>query len=606
MAAMKKSKIIDYLDGRRLKNAVIASAKKIGRNRKTLNDINVFPVPDGDTGSNMVETMDVIAKGAEQAEHDSFDAMSSIIADSALEGARGNSGVILAQFFQGLAEKALGKKRVATHEFAHVVQTAVQSAEAAVSQPKEGTILTVMRDWADHIRKQAHVETNYLVLLKDALTRARQSLADTPKKLKVLRTAGVVDAGAQGFVHILEGMLEFLETGQLSAISASAHVAEKVLHHTHTAEEVAKYQYCTQCLVKGEDIDRTLLQGLLAPFGDSLLVIGSHKKVRIHIHSNEPDKVFDAVAGFGEVLHKKAENMRAQYEQKKRASLKGSIAIVTDSTCDLPVDFLRENNVLIVPVSLRLDGKTFVDKVDIQPEEFYQIFKASKKEVSTSQPSPALFKKVYEQAAQQYQSIISIHLSKHISGTINGARLALQSMKEKRPFALIDAHATSVGLGLIVKEAIRLVKSGKHYEQVVDALTVAVKNLRLYASLPDFKRAIKSGRIPKVKGLLALLLNIRPVISFGDDGQVTDVAKVIGAKNVPARVYKQAVNYARTLQQPRFGIAHAGNPSMAEALAEKLRIQFKTDDVYVMPASPALGAQLGIGALALAVLGDKP
>jgi uncharacterized protein len=602
---MKKIKIIKYLDGFRLKHSIIASAIKVDQNQEILNDINVFPVPDGDTGTNMAETMQVIAKGAENAEHTSFGDMSDTIADSALEGARGNSGVILAQFFQGLADKARGKSRLETHDFAHVVDTAVQNAEAAVSQPKEGTILTVMRDWANHVKEHAHLESNFIELLKSALGRARQSLADTPKKLKVLRAAGVVDAGAQGFVHILEGMLEFLETGKMTAMSAGVHVVDKIRHHSHSAEEVAKFQFCTQCLIIGENVDRAQLRNQLTPLGDSIIVIGSNKKSRIHIHSNEPEHVFEIAASYGKVTGKKAENMRAQFEQTMAASTMGNIALVTDSTCDLPDEILRENNVYIVPVNLRIDGKEFIDKVDIQPDEFYKIFEASDRKVSTSQPSLAAFKNTYEQAAKNYKSIISIHISKHISGTINGARLALQSLKENRTFSVVDSHATSVGLGLIVKEAISLVKSGMSHKDIVDSLNDAVKNLRLYASLPAFKHAIKSGRIPKTKGVLALLLNIRPVVSFDKNGKITDVAKVLGARNVPAKVFKLAVQYAEKVERPRFAIAHAKNEKVAEEMAATLRRQFKTDEVFIQPASPALGAQLGLGAMAISVLGNS-
>ena len=558
-----------------------------------LDEINVFPVPDGDTGANMAETMEVIARGAENAEHESFDEMSNAIADSALDGARGNSGVILAQFFQGLADRARGKKKLATKDFAGVVETAV------------GTILTVMRDWADHLKEHAPGEANFVALLKSALDRARQSLADTPKKLKVLRLAGVVDAGAQGFVHILEGMQEFLETGKMSAISKSAHVVDKILHHSHSAEEVAKYQFCTQCLINGEKIDRSELRRQLTPLGDSLIVIGSHKKSRIHIHSNEPEKVFHIAAAFGDVVQRKAENMRAQYDHKAQKEARGQIALVTDSTCDLAADYLYDNNVFVVPVGLRLDDKSFIDKVDIQPDEFYQIFSASNKKVSTSQPSLAAFKKVYQQAAQNYKSIISIHLSKHISGTINGARVALESLPKKLPFTVIDSRATSVGLGLIVKEAVELIKKDLPFEHIVSALNEAVGNLRLYASLPAFKHAIKSGRIPKTKGALALLLNIRPVVSFDREGKVTDVAKVLGPGKAPGKAFEKAVEYARKLQRPRFGIAHAAAAEMAEGYAAKLLQLFPGADVFVLPASPALGAQLGLGALAIAVLGES-
>lgn len=600
---MKKSKIIKYLDGIRFKHSIIASAKKVEQNQQHLNDINVFPVPDGDTGTNMAETMRTIAEGAERSPHKSFGDVSENIADSALEGARGNSGVILAQFFQGLADKVIGKKHVETHEFALAVHGAVENAEEAISDPREGTILTVMRDWANHIKEHAHIKTDFIELLKSGLDSARQSLANTPKKLKELKKAGVVDAGAEGFVHILEGMVDFLENGKIAAIAAGSQVLDKVRHHTHNAEEAAKFQFCTQCFIKGDEIDRDELKEKLSAFGDSLIVIGTKKKARIHVHSNNPDGVFAVAEEYGEIVQTKVEDMRAQFDSKLNTQKHG-IALVTDSTCDVPDKVLRDANVHVVPLHLKIKDKSFIDRVEIQPEEFYQLYAASGGDISTSQPSIASFADVYRKLANEYESVISMHITKHLSGTINGARVAAKPFMKKMQIDIIDAHSTTVGLGLVVQEAARLMQQGLAHSAIVEKLRTAVQNMRFFVSIPSLKQAIKSGRIPKAKGFIGTLLNIKPVISFDSDGKVIEAAKVMGLEKVRQKVYDMAASYAETVKNPRFGIAHVMNLDLAERYKQDLQALFRTNDIFITAASPALGAHVGFGACAIAVLGD--
>jgi uncharacterized protein len=601
---MDRKEIITYLDGFRLKHSIIASAARVGQKQEELNEINVFPVADGDTGTNMAETMQSIADSAHDLEHDSFAEMSSAIADSALEGARGNSGVILAQFFQGLAEKVVGKKQVLTHEFAHAVESAVAYAESAVSQPKEGTILTVMRDWAAHIKEYAIVKSDFIDLLKGALARARVSLADTPKKLKVLRKAGVVDAGAQGFVHILEGMQEFLENGKLAALSVGSQVMDTIRHHTHHAEDAVRYQFCTQCLILGEDINRDHLKAQLTPLGDSLIVIGSRIKARIHIHSDHPQQVFEIAARHGQVLRTKTEDMRAQLRNRAKADKRTGIALLTDSTCDLPEEVLKQYQVCVAPVFLKIKDKTFIDRVEIQPDEFYKLYAASGGDISTSQPSTAAFAKLFQEAACSHRSIIAIHLSRQLSGTINGARIAARSLNDTPTVDVIDSRSLSVGLGLIVQEAARLISRGLTHQQVVEKVNEAIKRLRFFVSIPSLKQLIKSGRVPKMKGWMGELLHIKPVISLDQEGKVVEAAKVFGQAAVREKVFELAASYAATLKNPRFAIAHVMNRPLAEAYRKRLVDRFATDDIFINDASPALGAHVGFGACGIAIVGD--
>ncbi len=243
---------IKYLNGIRFKRFIIHSAQRINQTEQYLNDINVFPVADGDTGTNMAATMNSIVKEIKKCKESSFARISSIIADSALTGARGNSGAILAQFFQGLAEATKDKVRLSTETFAQAATKAAEQARNAISNPQEGTIITVMKDWANHLTEHAPNTPDFVELFKKALSKAKDSLAQTPDKLLILKKAGVVDAGAQGFVNILEGIVSFIEYGKIKSLKVIASTTKKMsnsnLEKVNSEINICWYiYYCLIC-----------------------------------------------------------------------------------------------------------------------------------------------------------------------------------------------------------------------------------------------------------------------------------------------------------------------------------------------------------------------
>jgi uncharacterized protein len=208
---------IAYLDGRRLRRGLLAGAATVRESASYLDSINVFPVPDGDTGTNMAATLSTVARGLRGSAPRAAGRTMRAAADAALEGARGNSGAILAQFIHGLAEELGHEVRLGVLAFSKAVQIAAQKTRAAVSRPREGTILTVIHDWAGSLREHAEGQPDFFHVWKLALEAARRSLERTRELLPEARKAGVVDAGASGFVRYLEGMDAFLEGGNLRA-----------------------------------------------------------------------------------------------------------------------------------------------------------------------------------------------------------------------------------------------------------------------------------------------------------------------------------------------------------------------------------------------------
>ncbi|MBU1290927.1 DegV family EDD domain-containing protein [bacterium] len=596
---------IKYLNGIRFKRFIINSAQRINQMEQYLNDINVFPVADGDTGTNMAATMSSIVKGIKKCKESSFTKIISVIADSALTGARGNSGAILAQFFQGLAEATKDKVRLSTETFAQAATKAAEQARKAISHPQEGTIITVMKEWANHLAEHAPQTPDFAELFKKSLSKAKDSLAQTPDKLLILKKAGVVDAGAQGFVNILEGIVNFIEYGKIKSLKAITSTTNKMRSfNLGKVDSGINFQFCTECLLEGISLDLKTIKQKLSFLGDSLIIAGSKNKAHIHIHTDKPEDVFTELSEFGTIVRTKVDDMHKQHTKIKLDTQK-NIGLVTDSTCDLPPELIKKYNIQIVPIVIQVGKKSYLDQVEIKPKDFIHILETSNEKLSTSQPAPAFFKKVYDKAAAKYESIISIHISEKLSGTIQGARMGCKDMEYVNKIHIIDSKTSSVALGLLVAEAAQLIQEGCKLEEIINRLKIAADNVKIFISIPTLKYLMRSGRLSKTKGLLGTLLNLKPILTVNSDGNIVEAAKVIGQNRVIHKTVDLAIKFAKSVKNPRFGITHVAAPELAQWYGYKIRNVFNSSKVMISEASPALSVHIGIGGAAIAVLGDS-
>jgi len=598
---------IKYLNGIRFKRFIINSAQRINQMEQYLNDINVFPVADGDTGTNMVATMSSIVKGVKKCKESSFTRISSVIADSALIGARGNSGAILAQFFQGLAEATKDKVRLSTETFAQAATKAAEQARNAISNPQEGTIITVMKDWADHLVEHAPQTPDFVELFNKSLSKAEDSLAETPDKLMILKKAGVVDAGAQGFVNILEGIVNFIECGKIKSLKAIASTTKKISSfNLEKVDSEINFQFCAECLLEGNDLDLKTIKQKLSFLGDSLIIAGSKNKAHLHIHTDKPEDVFTELSEFGTIVKTKIDDMHKQNTKIKLDTHSKSIGLVTDSTCDLPTELIKKYNIQIVPVVIQVGKKSYLDQVEVKPKEFIHILETSNEKLSTSQPSPAFFTEAYNKIAPKYESIISLHISEKLSGTIQGARMGCKDMEYSNKIHIVDSKTSSVALGLLVEKTAQLIRKGFDLDEIVERLKLTIKNTRIFVAVPTLKYIIRSGRLNKTKGLLGTLLNLKPILTINSDGNIVEAAKVIGQKKVIRKTLNLAVKFAGTVKNPRFGIAHVAAPELAQWYCDEIHSRFaNSPKAIISEASPALSVHIGIGGAAIAVLGDS-
>jgi DegV family protein with EDD domain len=588
-----------------LRQALLAGSHTLMECQSELNAINVFPVPDGDTGTNLAATAASIVAGLSRVHSNEVAEVARAAAESALMGARGNSGVILAQFFQGLHEKVQGKAVLNTREFGEAVYHAALQSRQALAEPREGTILTVLREWAAWIRSHSAGIRDFSELLRHSVGVARQSLAETPKRLEILRKSGVVDAGAKGFVHLLEGMVQYLETGKVRSAVATHHLVERLRHfHFGRNEGTIRFRYCTQCLVEGQGLNKDKVRSELSRLGDSLIVIGGAQRLRVHIHTNEPEEVFALLHRFGQVTDRKAEDMLSQHLRATEPAHPQGIGLVTDSTCDLPKEFLRKHGIEVVPLTLNIDGRSYRDRQELSPEQFYRMLPRVRTHPTTSQPAPGDFLAVYQRVGRTREAVISIHLSSALSGTYQNAVQAARTL-EGTEIAVLDSKTASIALGLIVQEAALAIEQGLTVQEVLARIRRAIENQRIFVVLPTLTYAVRSGRVSRPKGIIGNLLGLKPILTLTQDGRAVEVARGLSEKHAMQKTLKMVERFLHegNFTSARFGVAHANVPEKAEWYVEQLRQRFAARDVPVVNASPVLGNHTGPGTVAVAVLG---
>ena len=314
----------EMCNGNDLRRVFASATSLLERNAEFINALNVFPVPDGDTGTNMLLTMRAVIKETSRVNSSSATEVATALASAALRGARGNSGVILSQFFKGLAQGLEAKEEFGGHDFAQALEKATECAYKAVSKPTEGTILTVIREAAQGAQKRALEDGRLTKVWQAACDAARDALARTPSMLPVLQEAGVVDAGGQGLVVILEGALrsflgENVETIAIDLTEAIGVKGPKELGSVSeaflTATQEELYGYCTQLLIQGKGLQVDALRERFASISDSTVVVGDDTLIQVHTHTFDPGTIISYAVSQGTISQVKIDNIDEQHQE---------------------------------------------------------------------------------------------------------------------------------------------------------------------------------------------------------------------------------------------------------------------------------------------------
>ena len=598
----------DSLTAPALRRALIAGARRVIAARDGLNRINVFPVADGDTGSNLASTLGSVLNGALSRRSRHAGDLLSQVGNDAIDGARGNSGAILAQFLYGLAEQVRTLPSLDARTLAAAVRNGASSARKALAQPVEGTILSVITAFAEELENTPDAAMrNPREEFARALLRARRALRETPQQLAVLQKAGVVDAGAQGFVDLLEGIAEFVEGGPRAIrIRGNAHAAanesaEPLAAHEHDVDP--QRRWCSECLLTGEALDRDRLRlALEAIDADSIVIAGGATRLRVHAHAASPQALFDACAAQGQVQGMKADDMlRQQYA----AASGRRLAIVTDSAADLPEAIAEHHAIGVVPARVDLDGRDYLDKVGLSTREFYRRMAASRQLPSTSQPPPGDFVREFELALAHHPQVVYVGLSRAVSGTLQSGERAAARDSGGRVRVFDSANAAS-GQALLVWRAAEMAEAGADASAVLAELERLRPLTRLWAITRDISHVVRGGRIPRWAAPLARLTALTPMARIREDGTL-GIASVLFAREHAPEVFARRV--ARKLEAGtrwRLIVGHCDAPAEGERLRQALHARLSIEQSFLVETGAAVGAHAGPGALIVAVQPAPP
>ena len=289
----------------------------------------------------------------------------------------------------------------------------------------------------------------------------------------------------------------------------------------------------------------------------------------------------------------------AQFEDSEMEQ----ISIVTDSSCDLQDEVIKELKINVVPLRINFGTDSYLDKVTMTTGEFYKMFQISDVSPTTSQPTPADFKKIYKSVSKESNQIISIHVSGGASGTLQSAQTVSRNIPDT-VVTTIDSTTTSIALGLLVRYTAGLLEDGRSYDEVVRLTRKMVPNIDIIVGINDVANLIRSGRVPLSKGIMTTLLNLKPIITFDEDGKAKSISVSFGKRGLHKKVLNLLIERAEKYTNLRFAVVHTRAPMLAEWLADHIMESFSTNDLYIAEASAALGAHTGIGAIGAAFIGE--
>lgn len=587
----------EYVDGFEFYKIFISGAKSVIRNKIHLNNINVFPVPDGDTGSNMEATLNSLINFTNVSF--SFEETSKSMANATMLGARGNSGIIFAQYIKGIAEAANGYQTIHFKEFIDLNFYAAQKLIHAISKPVEGTIITVIRNWAEYLKTNKNSISSFEELFLNSIDTAENSLSKTTEQLEVLKKYNVVDSGAKGFVYFLEGIRRYILDDDISEdLNLFSDNINLNIIEIDNLDENLEYRYCCECVILNSNYQKKELMEAISTFGENLICIENDNKIKVHMHTNTPYKLFEKLYEFGTISIPKIDDMLIQSNMIKD---KSDIAIVTDSIADIPQEILDKYNVYTINLNIQIGESQFVDKIGISREMVYN-YMNSETYPTSSAVNKMQIEIILKRILQNYKNIIVITVSSKLSGMYNLLSNVVENLNYDGNIEIIDSKLNSVAQGLLVYKAIELLSQGKDFETIIEQIKLNISKLEIYVALNTIKNVMKSGRVDKRLVKLASNAHIKLSISLDREGNGT----VFGWGTSYGRIVQKILNISKTKkinnEVLQYAISYSGKCKKAVIFAEKLELLIGFPPLFITEISSVTALHVGEDAVAVSFL----
>ena len=591
-----------YLNAELFHGAVIQACRWVIQQREALNAINIFPVADGDTGDNMASTASAIIHHA--GKQATLSDVCQVIADASILGARGNSGMIFSQFFNGLIEESELPAELNTQQFAKMISSATKSVRAAILNPVEGTILTVMDAWAKSLNQHAQTITDFKVLMEEIKQDVQTALQSTTEFLAVLKDAHVVDAGAKGFSLFVQGFAAFLSNPEaLSSQSVQPTLFETA--HSHDDDLTAcgaspDLRYCTEAVVMGDALDKNQIKSAIGEYGDSVVITGNERLCRLHLHCNQPAKVFAALKPFGKIRYPKVDDMLRQYQTLHQRKYR--IALVTDSGVNSPQVVADEYQIHFISLNVHWDEHDLLDKYSLDGNTFYDDLSAHAVYPTTSFPPPQLMDEKIRHLSRHFDDVLIISLAKALSGTHDALD---QISKRYSNVHVINSCQVAGGQGLLLTYAAELIADGLSIEAVKEAVQRKIPKTKFFAVIDQIDALVRSGRVPKLAGKFVQFTGIKPIITLDEEGRGILCDKAFNETKALAKLINHVNQFITSENKmSNYCILHTGVANKARDFSILTTEAFGFEPAFIEPAATAIGLHAGCGSIAIAAMMD--
>lgn len=598
-----KTKKIKYINSSLFSEGIKNGIFAVVNAQEKLNSINVFPVADGDTGTNLCLSLYPIINITNSQTEETVGSLLEKIADKLIDHSRGNSGSILAQFFQGMSDSAVDIEQFDTYQFLRSLKMGNRYAREALSEPVDGTILTVIDKFSESFEDSYSNETNkdFSEIFSRAMVTTKEAVAETKNQLDVLRDSNVEDAGAKGFYILMNGFVEFIVNGvSQKEPSSQKNFLDHQPEEIYPDSDEIEFQYCTECIISGNEIDRRKIKEILLKHGNSIVVAGTKNKIKAHIHTDNPSFVFDEMKKFGTISSEKADDMKKQNKIIKNQNK--SFAVITDSAADITDEDIEELDINIIPIRIQLGQKSYLDKVTITPDEFFKELLVNTAQPTTSQPSVGEFRRHFQYLASHYNNVLSISVTGSISGTLQASESAAKKIKADGNIFTYNSLNASLGQGQIAVYAAKCAKNGKDIHSTLEELNTIRKNTITFGLIPNLKYAVQGGRVPKTVKLIADIFRLTPILVSTDDGFIVTKKFLFGKNHILKRFAKYIAKNTSCNKKINISIGHAIAYEDAKTLKKFLETEIEQiNELKITELGTAIGVHGGPGAIMVGV-----
>jgi DegV family protein with EDD domain len=587
---------MELLTQKELKEMMLLSAKKIEEHKEEINKINVFPVPDQDTGNNMAKTLQGIKEAIGKKNFKDLSEISEAALDGALTTAQGNAGVIYTGFLAGFLP-LLDKNPVDAKKLAAAFEKGAERAKESIQNPKEGTILDVINTAAQTLKEESEKEKNIIDILKSVAEKSKEALLATREKMEIFRKANVVDAGGLAFLMILESYLEALEPSLAKAEAGKEKPSEKIRRFVQTLSN----RFEVVALIKNPKFNEEAIRQKLKSWGNCLDIVRVKDKMKIHIHTDYPEDVKKIIREAGQILSLREEDMAREVVGEESVR-RVSIGIVTDDVAMLLPKITEKYKIEILPIRYN-----WPEEKDLPGENIYQKMREAEKRgvpatVKTTQINPKQYLEAYQKQLKEFDKVLCITLSSKLSGCYNSALQAKEMSENPGKIFVLDSLMAASGQALLILKAVELIQEQREIKEILRELKELIPKIHTYVIFEDPKWIEGIGRITHSQANWVRRMkkiNIHPLTEL-KNGLVCKSGVIFASSSGEAlfkKVLKESKKARREGRKIRTVIGHADKPEEAENLKKLLKEKIKAEVSFIAMGPTVVCAAAGPGTL---------